>query len=106
MVMVSFFDRDCYAQTIADYMMNIGTGRTRSGNYHFEFSEINESFGIDLPSDSDMLDKIVSSLDSEIVSDVDTTEDFDLMFYLKYCPYAESDEEMEESETNSDMTID
>ena len=42
-----------------------------------------------------MMDKIASALDPEIVADVDTTEDFDLMFYLDFCPYAEESEELE-----------
>lgn len=46
-----------------------------------------------------MLEKIVSSLDSEIVADVDTSEDFDLTFYLDYCPYAEDTEELNDTPT-------
>lgn len=94
-----YFDRDCYAQTIAEFLVDEGTDKTHSGNYHFSFAEINERFGTSLPSDQEMLDKIVSSLDSEIVADVDTTEDFDLMYYLDYCPYAENDEEFNETPT-------
>lgn len=97
--LVPFFNRDYYAQTIAEYLIDEGTDNTHSGNYHFEFSEINERFGTSLPSDTEMLDKIVSALDSEIVSDVDTTEDFDLMFYLDFCPYADEDEELDETPT-------
>lgn len=87
-----FFNRDYYAQTIAEHLIDEGTDKTHSGNYHFSFTDINERFGTALPSDGEMLMKIVSALDTEIVSDVDTTEDFDLMFYLDYCPYAEDDE--------------
>lgn len=89
------FDRDCYAQTIAEFLVDEGTDKTHSGNYHFPFAEINERFGTSLPGDKEMMDKIVSALDSEIVADVDTTEDFDLMFYLDFCPYAEESEELE-----------
>lgn len=88
-----------YAQTIAEYLIDEGTDKTHSGNYHFSFTEVNERFGTSLLSDREMLEKIVSSLDSEIVADVDTSEDFDLTFYLDYCPYAEDTEELNDTPT-------
>ena len=97
--LVPFFNRDYYAQTIAEYLIDEGTDKTHSGNYHFSFAEVNERFGTSLPGDKEMLDKIVSSLDSEIVADVDATEDFDLTFYLDYCPYTEDTEEIADSPT-------
>lgn len=90
--LVPYFNRDFYAQTIAEYMTDEGSESTSSGNYHFPFVEINERFGTELPSDKEMLDKIVSSFDPSIVADADITEDFDLMFYLAYCPNADEDE--------------
>ena len=54
--LVPFFDQNCYAQTIAEYMIDEGTELTSSGNYHFSFDEINERFGTNLPSDKAMLD--------------------------------------------------
>ena len=63
------------------------------------FAEVNERFGTSLPGDKEMLEKIVSALDSEIVADVDATEDFDLTFYLDYCPYAEDAEELDDTPT-------
>lgn len=95
--LVPFFNRDYYAQTIAEYLIDKGTDKKHSGNYHFSFGEINERFGISLPGDTEMLGKIVSNLDSDIVADVDTTEDFNLAFYLDYCPYAHEDEELDET---------
>lgn len=94
-----FFNRDYYAQTIAEYLIDEGTDKTHSGNYHFSFAEVNERFGTSLPGDKEMLEKIVSALDSEIVADVDATEDFDLTFYLDYCPYAEDAEELDDTPT-------
>lgn len=83
-----YFDRDSYAQTIAEYIIDEGTADTMSGNIHIPFSEINEHFGISLPSDTDMLEKIRDHLlnYSEIVSDLEVEEDFDLMFFTSYCP--------------------
>ena len=83
-----YFDRDSYAQTIAEYIIDEGTADTMSGNIHIPFSEINERFGISLPSDTDMLNKIKDHLlkFSEIVSDLEVEEDFDLMFFTSYCP--------------------
>ncbi len=82
-----YFDRDSYAQTIAEYIIDEGTEDTMSGNIHIPFSEINEHFGISLPSDTDMLKKIRDHLlnYSEIVSDLEVEEDFDLMFFTSYC---------------------
>ena len=97
--LVPFFNRDYYAQTIAEHLIDESTDNTHSGNYHFSFQEINERFGTSLPSDKELLEKIVSSLDYEMVADVDTTEDFDLMFYLAYCPNAEDEEELDDTPT-------
>ena len=94
-----FFNRDYYAQTIAEFLVDEGTDKTHSGNYHFSFAEVNERFGTSLPGDQEMMNKIVSALDSEIVADVDITEDFDLTFYLDYCPYAEDGEEFDDTPT-------
>ena len=46
-----FFNRDYYAQTIAEYLIDEGTDKTHSGNYHFSFAEVNERFGTSLPCD-------------------------------------------------------
>ena len=89
-----YFDRKNYAQTIAEYMTDEGCEFTHSGNWHFDFSEINKAFGVSLPSDKEMLDAIVDAFDRKVVSDVDTTEDFDLMFYMAYCPNADGSEDL------------
>lgn len=89
-----YFDREGYAQTIAEYMTDTGCKLTHSGNWHFDFSEINKAFGVSLPSDKEMLDAIVDAFDKNIVSDIDTTEDFDLIFNLAYCPNADGSEDL------------
>ena len=89
--LVPYFDRNEYAETIADYLIDEGTQDTVSGNIHFPFSEINERFAVDLPTDKDMLDRISEHLykQSDIVSDFATDEDFDLMFFTAFCPNCE-----------------
>ena len=89
--LVPYFDKDGYAQTIAEYLIDYGTEHSLSGNYHIEFEDINELFGVSLPDDKEMLDKIVDALDRDIVSDVDVFTDFDLMFYTSYCPNFEDE---------------
>ena len=85
--LVPHFDRDRYAETIANYLIDEGTRDTVSGNLHIPFSEINERFAVSLPSDVELLEKINDNLmRSEIVSDLDTDEDFDLMFFTVFCP--------------------
>ena len=77
------------ARSIADYMTAEGTKMTRSGSYIFYFDEINQLFGTSLPDDANMVEQITDALDTDIVADADTTEGFDLVFYLDYCPNAE-----------------
>ena len=77
------------AQTIAEYMTAEGTEMTRSGSYIFCFDEINQLFGTSLPDDANMVEQITDALDPNIVADADTTEGFDLVFYLDYCPNVE-----------------
>ena len=98
-----YFDRDSYAQTIAEYIIDEGTADTMSGNIHIPFSEINERFGISLPSDTDMLNKIKDHLlnFSEIVSDLEVDEDFDLMFFTSYCPNYDDDDTFSEIRVQS-----
>ena len=61
---------------------------------HVPFSEINKRYGVNLPTDKEMLDLIRDALleHGDIISDLETSEDFDMMFYTMYCPYVEGDE--------------
>lgn len=89
--LVPYFDRDEYAETIANYLIDEGTQDTVSGNIHIPFSEINNRFAVDLPADKELLSKIEESLvwKSHIVSEFATDEDFDLMFFTVFCPNCE-----------------
>ena len=91
--LVPFFDREGYAQTIAEFLIDEGTNDTYSGNLHIPFSEINKRYGVELPADKEMLDLIRDALleHGDIISDLETAEDFDMMFYTMYCPYVEDD---------------
>lgn len=90
--LAEYFDKESYAQTIAEHLIDEGTASTYSGNYCFDYTEINERFGVALPVDNELLDMIVDSLDKDIVADVVTGKDIDLMFYTKYCPNVEDEE--------------
>lgn len=92
--LVPYFNREAYAQTIAEYLIDEGTESTFSGNLHIPFSEINERYALNLPADTEMLDLIRDALleHSDIVSDLETAEDFDMMFYTMYCPYMEGED--------------
>lgn len=94
--LIQYFDKEKYAATIADYLIEEGTERTRSGNYHFEFSEINKRFGTNLPEDKEMLDKLIEQLtsgeNSLVVSDLNIDTDIDLNFYTLYCPNVPNEE--------------
>lgn len=94
MSLAPFFNREAYAQTIAEFMIHIGTENTLSGNWHFSFEHIDKRFGLDLKNDEEMVKLVCEELykQGDIVSEVDIYDnDFDLMFYLDSCPYADDE---------------
>ena len=74
-------------------MLNWGREHTHSGNYHFEFGEINEMFKTNFPEDEELMDDVVGYMweTGMLLEPVITDEDFDIMFGLKYCPNVEED---------------
>ena len=103
-----FFDRETYAYTIAKYMIQRGTESTTTGNWHFGFDDLSERFGIDLKNDSQMVELIEQALwdQGEILSQIDIfDDDFDLMFYLNYCPFSDRDELEEQDEEQDAQRI-
>ena len=103
-----FFDRETYAYTIAKYMIQRGTESTTTGNWHFGFDDLSERFGIDLKNDSQMVELIEQALwdQGEILSQIDIfDDDFDLMFYLNYCPFSDRDELDEHDEEQDAQRI-
>lgn len=108
MSLAPFFNRPAYAQTIAEYMIHVGTENTTTGNWHFGFDSINERFGLDLKNDEDMVELIREELykQGDILSDVDIyDDDFDLMFYLDYCPFSDRDDPVYEPKNDEDDAV-
>ena len=100
--LVPFFNREYYAETIADYIYQTGTEETTTGNWHFPFSEINEKFAVNLIEDKKLLKMICDKLDDYPVADLECgNSEFDVMFYTAYCPYVDEDTE----ETADDMRL-
>ena len=68
------------------YMVEQGLENTESGNYHFEFDEIEKKFGVvvDEPFIRSVID-IAYCEYGNFIADLDFTEDFDFMFYTDYC---------------------
>lgn len=96
MSLAPFFDRTAYAQIIAEFMIHRGTENTTTGNWHFGFDDLSARFGLDLKNDEEMVELIRQELykQGDIISEVDIyDDDFDLMFYLDYCPYSDRDEQ-------------
>ena len=93
--LVPFFNREYYAESIAEYIYETGTEQTTSGNWIIPFSEIGEKFAVDLCSDSEMLNMICNQLDRVYpVADMNTdNQEFDIVYYLAYCPNAEDEEQ-------------
>ena len=58
------FDREYYAQTIADYIIDEGSAETETGQWRVAFSELNKRHGINLPGDKELLHRIDKHLRS------------------------------------------
>ena len=77
------------AKTIAGYMIAEGCEQTSSGNWIFTYDEINNRFGTDLPNDAELINQIAEYIyaeKSDVVSDLDLSQGFDLDFYIDHCP--------------------
>ena len=77
------------AKAIADYMLDEGSEQTSSGNWIFSYDEINNRFGTDLPKDAELINQIteyIYAVKSDVVSDLDLSQGFDLDFYTDHCP--------------------
>lgn len=94
--LVEYFDRDCYAQTIAEFIIAFGTENTLSGNRYVPFSLIARRYGVDLAADEEMLDKVCDCLyrHNEVVAEFEIeNQEFNMLFFTDYCPMAREDEE-------------
>ena len=85
--LVPYFNKETYAVTIAVYMTDIGSEKTETGGYFFKFSEISRKFGLALPGDNMMLERIKNAFNKSIVKYVDTSSGFYLTFNEEYCPH-------------------
>ena len=75
------------AAEAAEFMIKHGRETTQSGNYHFEFEEIEKMFEVEVTDDfKAAVDTYVADRYSHVVAELDMTEDFDFMFYTGYCP--------------------
>ena len=85
-----------YAQTIAEWLVKVGTENTTSCNMIIGFEKVNERYGVNLYEDEFLCDEIVEQLyRHEAILDVVTDENtFDMNFGYLYCPYAEEHEEL------------
>lgn len=76
--------------TITSYIIGEGIRATTTGNYTFDYTELDEAFNLEPGSVKDMSHDIEQCLLNcpDIVADVELTdEEIDVVFYLKYCPY-------------------
>ncbi len=93
--LLPYFDLEKYAEVIADAMVREGTEGTSSGNWHTSFEEIKDEFGVDLIFDKEMVDRIENALYSiygDVISEMDIYDnEFDIMYFLNYCPNVEED---------------
>lgn len=91
-----YFDKPSYAQTIAEWLVKVGTENTTSCNMIIGFEKVNERYGVNLYEDEFLCDEIVEQLyRHEAILDVVTDENtFDMNFGYLYCPHAEEHEEL------------
>ena len=85
-----YFDREEYARTIAEWMMDDGTESTLSGSWAVPFGNIQKRFGVDLKTDTDLRDRVSRVLydQSDIVADFCMEEDrVRLDFFYSRCPH-------------------
>lgn len=97
--LVPFFDREQYAQTIADWLIEDGTQNTLSGSWIVHYGNIENRFGVNLQTDEELRNMVSHHLydSSDVVADFCMdTDKVDLDFFLAYCPYANQDEEENE----------
>lgn len=94
-----FFDREQYAQTIADWLIEDGTQTTLSGSWIVHYGTIENRFGVNLQTDEELRNIVSHHLydSSDVVADFCMdTDKVDLDFFLAYCPCANQDEEENE----------
>lgn len=80
---------------IAVYMVTEGCNSTTTGNYIFEFKEIEDKFNIKL--NKDLIEEITSYAyqnNKNKIIEVETKNCFDFIFYLNSCPNYEDIEEL------------
>lgn len=80
---------------IATYMVTVGCDLTTTGNFIFEFKEIEEDFNIKL--NKDLIEKIASYTfqhNKDKIIEINTENCFDFIFYLNSCPHYEDIEEL------------
>ena len=85
-----YFDREEYAKTIAEWMMDDGTKSTLSGSWAVPFGNLQKRFGVDLKTDTDLRDRVSRVLydQSDIVADFCMEEDrVRLDFFYSRCPH-------------------
>lgn len=96
-----FFEREQYAQTIADWLIDNGTENSFSGSWIVHHEEITERFGVNLKTDEELRNMVSRHLynSSDIVADFCMDADkVDLDFFLAYCPYAHKHSPQEKAE--------
>lgn len=81
------------AKEIVTWMINYGAENTTTGDYSFDFDEINKKFGVDVCSDQELFRDIQSVIYNDAignkVSYFDFVECFEFTFWLRYCPNTE-----------------
>lgn len=102
--LVPYFDKEGYAQTISEYLIETGMEKTDSGHWTVPFQEINQRYATDLPADRRLLADISTYLYMFSESVVDfciTDEGVELDFYYSQCPNYNGGkrEECEEADT-------
>ena len=91
------FNRESYAETIANHMVMMGTECTTDCKWEFFYRTLNEWYGTTLPQDRDLMERIRQRLTNDYPETVLAVKEDDLViairFNLEQCPYSDPDED-------------
>lgn len=98
--LVPYFQKEDYAHTIVDALIETGTEKTTTGHWEVPFTDINRQYAVNLPEDKELLEAISRQLydGSDCIADFElTSTGIRLDFYYKLCPHYEENMEKKSS---------
>lgn len=98
--LVPYFQKEDYAHTIVDALIETGTEKTTTGHWEVSFTDINRQYVVNVPEDRELLEAIGRQLydGSDCIADFElTSTGIRLDFYYKLCPHYKGNVEKKSS---------